>query len=172
MDTLISFSTIIKKFGSQGEKTGWTYIEVPEKIAAQINPGVKKSYRVKGKLDDCAIKGISVIPMGGGDFIIALNAAIRKAIGKRTNSTVMVQLALDKSGYQLPNDLVECLKDEPSAYTFFYTLAGSHRNYFGKWIEAAKTDITRAKRIAMAVNALCKKMGYAEMLRERKQEKN
>ena len=47
---MLTFNTTIQKFGKQGEKTGWTYIVVPEKISKKLNPGVKKSYRVKGKL--------------------------------------------------------------------------------------------------------------------------
>ena len=39
------------------------------KIANKLNPGVKKSYRVKGKLDDLAIEKTALIPMGKGDFI-------------------------------------------------------------------------------------------------------
>jgi hypothetical protein len=49
-------------------------------------------------------------------------------------------------------------------------LPGSHRNYFSKWIDSAKTDATKTKRIAMAVNALSKKWGYPEMMRNSRKE--
>ena len=32
-----------------GEKTGWSYIEIPAAIAQQLKPNYKKSFRVKGK---------------------------------------------------------------------------------------------------------------------------
>ena len=79
---MICYQTIIKKFGAQGEKTGWTYIEVPAKIAQQIYPNTKKSFRVKGKLDALEISGMALIPMGEGDFILALKADVRKKIRK------------------------------------------------------------------------------------------
>ncbi|MBP6687980.1 MAG: YdeI/OmpD-associated family protein, partial [Lacibacter sp.] len=60
----------------------------------------------------------------------------------------------------------ECLNDEPTALQYFNSLAGGHQRYFSKWIDSAKTEPTKAKRIAMAVNALARKMGYTEMLRE------
>jgi hypothetical protein len=63
---MISFSTTILKFDKQGEKTGWTYILVPAAMAEKINPGVKKSYRVKGKLDNFKVDKLALIPMGGG----------------------------------------------------------------------------------------------------------
>jgi Domain of unknown function (DUF1905) len=47
---VLSFTTAISQFAQQGEKTGWTYIVVPAAIAGKLNPGVKKSYRVKGRL--------------------------------------------------------------------------------------------------------------------------
>ena len=59
---MLSFTTTILKFSKQGEKTGWTYIVVPDKIAKKLNPGVKKSYRVKGKLDDYKIEKTALIP--------------------------------------------------------------------------------------------------------------
>ena len=80
---MVSYTTPILKFDKQGEKTGWTYIEVPEKIAEQIKTGCKKSYRVKGRLDDYKIEQVALIPMGEGGFIIPFNAAMRKGTGKR-----------------------------------------------------------------------------------------
>ncbi|HYJ64643.1 MAG TPA: DUF1905 domain-containing protein [Parafilimonas sp.] len=80
---MVKFTTTILKFNEQGEKTGWTYIEIPADIAQQIKPNNKKSFRVKGKLDNYAIKSIALLPMGNGNFIMPLNAAMRKATGKR-----------------------------------------------------------------------------------------
>ncbi len=82
----------IHKFEKQGEKTGWTYIEVPADIAQKLKPGNKKSFRVKGKLDNYKITGVSLLPMGGGSFIMALNAGMRKGIGKRHGAMLKVQL--------------------------------------------------------------------------------
>ena len=66
---------------------------------------------------------------------------------------------------------MQCLADEPTALAHFNSLAGSHRNYFSKWIESAKTEETRAQRIARAVNAIALKLGYSEMMRMGKKDK-
>ena len=79
---MIRFAAVIKKFNSQGEKTGWTYIKIPAAIAEELKPGNKKSFRVKGSLDEYLFEGIALLPMGNGGFIMALNAAIRKQIKK------------------------------------------------------------------------------------------
>ncbi len=163
---MIRFETIIKKFDKQGEKTGWTYIHIPATIAEQLCPGNKKSFRVKGRFDAFAFDAMALLPMGEGDFIIPLKADIRKAIKKRAGDKLSVQLSFQPKGYELAADFMACLEDEPKALTHFNTLTGSHRNYFSKWIESAKTEDTRTKRIALAVNALVRKMGYPEMIRE------
>jgi hypothetical protein len=87
---------------------------------------------------------------------------------KKINETISVALTIDQEGYQLPADLLDCLADEPVAMTYFNSLTNGHRNYFGKWIDAAKTSNTRTKRIALAVNALGRKWGYPEMIRAAK----
>jgi hypothetical protein len=162
---MVKFTVTIKKFGSKGEKTGWTYFEVPADIAAELKPGNKKEFKVRGKLDKYTIKRISLIPMGGGIFIMALNADMRKAIAKKEGAMLNVQLTEDKSDFVFNADFMECLADEPAAQTYFQSLTGSHQRYFSKWIDSAKTDPTKTKRIAMAVNALAKGWGYPEMIR-------
>jgi len=169
---MIVFITTIQKFKKQGEKTGWTYIEIPAAIAEQLYPGNKKSFRVKGKFDTYHFDGISTLPMGNGNFIIPLNTEIRKAIKKSVGHTLKVQISYQPKAYAINNELMECLKDEPAALKTFNSLTGSHRNYFSKWIESAKTQGTRAKRIAIAVNALAIKMGFPEMMRFQQEKKN
>ncbi len=168
---MVSFKATIEKFKKQGEKTGWTYIHIPSELAQKINPGVKKSYRVKGLLDQFAFSGMSILPMGDGDFILALNATIRKGIRKKAGDTLLVKIELDQSKYQLNAELIELLESEPKAWAHFKSLPGSHQNYFSKWIESAKTVNTRHDRIVATLNAMIKKQGYAEMMRERKSEK-
>ncbi|MBK7374843.1 MAG: DUF1905 domain-containing protein [Chitinophagaceae bacterium] len=168
---MVSFSTTILKFDRQGEKTGWTYIVIPATVAKKLNPGVKRSYRVKGKLDAYKIEKTALIPMGEGDFIIPINAAIRKGLGKRKGATVKVQLEIDHSPILPPGELIECLKDEPEAYKYFNSLPQSHRNYFTKWIGSAKTEPTKIKRIALVIKTMVRKMDFGAMLREERDER-
>ena len=162
---MIDFTATLNQFADQGEKTGWTYIEIPADLAQQLKPGTKKSFRVKGKLDNYKISGVALLPMGNGSFIMAVNATMRKGIGKKKGAMVKVKLEVDKKEFQFNKDFMECLADEPAAAEFFQTLAGSHQRYFSKWIDEAKTLQTKTKRIAWAVTALSKKQGYPEMLR-------
>ncbi len=162
---MVQFTTTILKFGSMGEKTGWTYIEVPSDIAQQLKPGNRREFKVKGKLDKHPVTRLSLIPMGGGSFILPLNAGLRKVIGKKQGAMLKLQLEADNSEFVFNTDFIACLEDDPPAKKFFESLTGSHQRYFSKWIDSAKTEPTKIKRISMAVNALAKKWGYPEMLR-------
>src|ERR1700761_5835541 len=168
---MVEFTATILKFGQQGEKTSWTYIVVTEAIAQKIKPGNKKSFRVKGKLDDYAFKALALLPMGDGSFILVLNATIRKAIGKSKGAKLKVCIEADNAILKPPAELIECLKDEPDALAFFNALTKGHQNYFSNWIKAAKTEPTKAKRIAQSVNALSKGWAFNIMLRMQKKER-
>ena len=163
---MVKFKTKILQFKERmGEKTGWSYIKVPAKLAQLLKPDNKKSFRVKGKLDDHPIGGMALIPMGEGDFILALKAAIRKAIRKKAGDSLDVQLEVDKKEILPPKELLECLADEPVADKTFRALPKSHQNWYGNWVKQAKTEGTRTRRIAHIVDSLTKKMTFSEMMR-------
>lgn len=163
---MVSYTTIILQFAEQGEKTGWTYIEIPADIAQQLKPDNRKSFRVKGTLDSFAIAGVALMPMGEGLFIMAINADMRKGIRKHKGAVLQVSLEEDTEfKVEMPDDLQECFDYESEALEFFNSLPKSHRNYFIKWINDAKTETTRANRIANTINAMVRKWSYSEMIR-------
>jgi hypothetical protein len=171
MPVMVSFKAVLKKFAEHGEKTGWTYLQVPASVAEKLLPGNRQSFRVKGKLDHYEINLVALVPMGEGNFIMAVNATMRKALKKQKGDEVKVQLEVDYSELKPPEDLIECLKDEPIALENFKGLPGSHRNYFTRWIGSAKTDQTRARRIAQAVSGLAQGRNFAEVMRAIKKQK-
>ena len=154
------------QFDEQGEKTGWTYIEIPADLAQQLKPGNKKSFRVKGMLDGFAIKNVALIPMGEGNFIMAINAAMRKGIHKHAGAMLQVALEVDTdTAVIIPGDLLECFEYDPGALAYFNSLPDGHRRYFVNWINSAKTEPTRAKRIANTINAMLHQWNYGQMVR-------
>jgi hypothetical protein len=164
---MIDFTTIILQFGEMGDRTGWTYIDIPADVAVQIKPDYRRSFRVRGKLDEYSIAGVALMPTGNGNFMMALNAEMRKGIRKAKGAMLRVQLEEDTDFTVItPEDLVECFEYEPEAWQFFNSLAKSHRNYFIKWIESAKTQPTRDKRIALTIDAMMKRWDYGMMIRK------
>ena len=166
-----TFKTTIYKFEKQGEKTGWTYILIPAHIANEIKPDTRTSYRVKGKLDNHPINQVALLPMGEGDFIIPINAGMRKGIRKGEGAMLEVSLEFDESEFIMSADFLACLEDEPRALEKFNSLAPGHQRYFSKWIEDAKTVETKTKRIAQAIFGLANQMDYGTMIRHFKNKK-
>ena len=85
--------------------------------------------------------------------------------------SVAVRLELDKQEVTPSAELMDCLQDEPLALQHFKGLPKSHQNYFTRWIESAKTETTKAKRIAQAINGLSKGAQFGEVIREIKRQK-
>jgi hypothetical protein len=137
----------------------------------KLNPGNRKGFRVKGKLDKVSFKMKALLPMGSGDFILTLDAGLRKKLQKPVGSKIEVQMMVDQTEILPPPELMECLTDEPEALEYFNSITRSHQNYFTNWINSAKTDPTKAARIAATINALARKWDFGRMLRERKREK-
>lgn len=168
---MVEFTTTVLRFGEMGEKTGWTYVLIPPELAQKLKPGNKKAFRVKGTVEAFPITQVAVMPMGDGTFLLNINAEMRKATGKRQGSEVRVRLDVDDSPILPPEELMECLADEPDAMSYWESISGAHRNYFIKHIESAKTVETRARRVAQSLDALMKKMDYGQMIRAAKAER-
>ena len=162
---MIRFEAEIKKFGAQGEKTGWTYVEVSAAWAEQLQPGNRRSFRVKGKIDQLSISGLALLPMGDGNFILPLNATLRRQLGKGKGARIQLQLAVDHEEIKSPPALLECLADEPLAMERFTRLSRSQRNYFIKWIGSAKSESTLARRIGQTVSALATGLDFPSLMR-------
>ena len=106
--------------------------------------------------------------MGDASFILPVNGKIRKLLKKGAGDRIKVSLSYDNRAPELSKDLLKCLRDDPDAFKFFKALPKSQQNYFSNWIESAKTNTTKTKRIVMAVTGLSKKQGFGEMIRANK----
>ena len=114
---MVEFTAMMLQFAEQGEKTGWTYIDIPADIAQQLKPGNKKSFRVKGMLDSLPINGMALMPMGDGNFILALKAEVRKALHKHAGAMLHAKLEEDTDfKIEIPADLQECFDFEPETW--------------------------------------------------------
>lgn len=171
---MIQFNAIILKFEQKGEKSGWSYIEVPQALAARMKPGCKRSFRVRGIIDGHAFTGMALVPMGNGDFILPINGGMRKLLRKAAGD--VLELALEEDvdfKIEIPDDLEVCLaQEDETLMERFMALAKSHRNYFINYINDAKTEPTRTKRIVMTVEAMALGLDFGAMIRLNKSRKN
>ena len=163
---MITLQAEIEKFESNGEKTGWSYIFIPSAVAEQIKSGERRCIRVKGCIDEVAISGVGLMPMGHGDFIMALNKPIRKLLRKEAGAKVVLKLLFDSDfKIEMPDDLEICLSDEDELLARFLAIPKSHQNYFINWLNTAKTEVTRTKRLVMIINAMFNNMDFGAMIR-------
>ena len=162
---MLEFEATIGRFREKGEKSGWTYIEISQEQAEQLWPVPKKSIRVKGRLDQYPFRWLALLPMGNGRFILPLNGEIRKEIKKGEGDYLRVQLELDLDEKPFSGELLSCLVDAPEAMENFKKLPKGQQRYFSNWIESAKTEHTKDKRISRSIIALERGMAFSEMIR-------
>jgi hypothetical protein len=166
---MIYFKTEIEKYESNGEKTGWSYVHIPQKIADQIKPNSRRGFRVKGFLDELSVNGLSATPVKDDGFIIPLNKNLRKALRKEEGAMIELRLSFDADfKIEMPEVLEVCLAQEDGLLEYFLSLPKSHQNYFINWLNTAKTEPTLTKRLVMLVNAMALKQDFGAMIRANK----
>jgi len=139
----------LEKFPGKG---GWTYV-----VLSEIPQNIKRKFgmvKVKGRIDDYELMGYNLMPMGTGQLFLPVKAEIRKKIAKKEGDWVTVELYADDSGLAIPEELIDCLKDEPKAYANFMKLAESAQKEYRDWVYSAKKDETKVARIAKMIDML------------------
>ena len=166
---MVYLKTEIEKYESNGEKTGWSYVHIPQKIADQIKPNSRRGFRVKGFLDELAVNGLSATPVKDDGFIIPLNKNLRRTLRKEEGAVVELRMEFDADfKIVMPEVLEVCLAQEEGLLEYFLSLPKSHQNYFINWLNTAKTEPTHTKRLVMIVNAMALKQDFGAMIRANK----
>ncbi len=91
-----------------------------------------------------------------GENLLGLSRAIREESGVQIGDVVEVTVALDSEPREVvvPEVLAAALLDDPVAGAAFEALAYTHRKEFARWIEEAKKDETRQRRVVQALQML------------------
>jgi hypothetical protein len=91
-----------------------------------------------------------------GEFLLGLSRAVRQQAGVEPGDTVEVELALDTAPreVEVPVALADALAEDSEAGAAFARLAYTHRKEYARWIDEAKRDETRQRRVAKALEML------------------
>jgi Bacteriocin-protection, YdeI or OmpD-Associated/Domain of unknown function (DUF1905) len=91
-----------------------------------------------------------------GEFLLGLNRAVRQEAGVEAGDTVEVELELDTAPreVEVPEALANALAGDSGARAAFERLAYTHRKEYVRWIDEAKRDETRQRRLAEALERL------------------
>lgn len=109
--------------------------------------GVRERHHITGSIGGCKIRG----PLKGQELHLGPAWMRDNPIGTE------VEVVLSPEGPQadsLAPDISSALSAEPDAKAFFTGLPSFYRKNFMRWIDSAKQDSTRAKRILEMVSLL------------------
>jgi hypothetical protein len=92
----------------------------------------------------------------GGEFLLGLSRAVREAAGVRAGDQVQVILELDTAPREVdvPRALADALAGDPAARKAFEGMAFTHRKEYARWVDEAKKDETRDRRVQQAVEMI------------------
>jgi hypothetical protein len=92
----------------------------------------------------------------GGRALLGLNREVREAAGLEAGQDVSVELEHDDEPrtVEVPTDLAVALEADPAVRETFDRLSYTHRKEYVRWIEDAKRDETRTRRIAKSIELL------------------
>ena len=129
-----------------------TGIEVPASVIESLGGGKRPPVVV-------GFSGYSyrtTIGVMSGRYLIPVSAEHRAAAGVQAGDTLTVTLTLDDAPreVEVPADLASALKAHPDARRTFDALPPSHRKAHVVSVTSAKTDETRQRRIAKAIDML------------------
>lgn len=139
---IVNTELLLLKYPGKG---GWTYAEIPHLLQERTKPF--GWLQVKGTIDNYALKGFNLAPAKGGGLFLPVKSEIRKAIGKEAGDYVKVVLYEDHSVFEVPHEIIDCLKLDERAYQKFMKLKPRCQKEYISWIYEAKKDETRANRI-------------------------
>lgn len=133
-----SFDALVQKEAS------FTFVAIP--FSPREVWGAKPRYYVAGTINGVSVRG--TLGALGQDYFLRLGAAWLRDSGIEIGANVSVHLSLE--GPQEDNlapDIAKALADSDNAKTFFDGLPTFYRKNFIRWIESAKREETRVKRI-------------------------
>ena len=129
-----------------------TGVPVPESIVHALAGGKRPAVRV-------TINGFSyrstIAPMGG-EYWIPVSSDVRASTGVTAGDDVSVDVELDTEPrtVDVPEDLSAALTESPAAKSAFDRLSYSNQRRIVLQVTDAKTDETRRRRIAKAIETL------------------
>jgi hypothetical protein len=144
-----SFTAVIINAGGGG-----AFVEVPFDVEKAFG---SKRPKVKAVIEGVSYRGL-LVRMGGEHHILIILKGIRGQIGKTFGEKikVVVETDVEPRVIEIPRELLKLFKNEKGAKLFFDGLSYSHQREYVQWINEAKQDETRQRRILKTIEMLNK----------------
>ncbi|MFY0687004.1 MAG: DUF1905 domain-containing protein [Cyclobacteriaceae bacterium] len=141
---------LLERFPGKG---GWTYAAIPEIAQNKNNPFGWVT--VSGSIDDHELDKVKLMPMGDGRLFLPVKAKIRRSIGKHAGDQVRIVLRVDITPQYITDEVIECLKLEPTAtLTAFYNMPEFNKKFWLDHIYQASSDEIKSERIIKLIDEL------------------
>ena len=135
------------------------YVDVPEEAVRALQHGAQKSgakyIPVLATVNGRRVR-TTLLPAGGGKYRMQFNATLRKAAGADAGDVVSVEISLDLGSrvIPVPADLRAALRKHPKAGKAFKECPPGYRRQILKWMDAAKSEAARSKRIDVVIDRM------------------
>ncbi len=142
---------------SKGPGGAWAYIPMPFDVPTEF--GVKGVCAVKGTVNGFAFRTSLMPATGGGEIHLMFNKEMKAGSGATVGEVVHVVMERDREPkiVETAADLAEALAKNPVAQANFDNFAYSHKKEYVDWINSAKQQATRERRVEQAVGMIAEK---------------
>lgn len=149
MELILEGKFLLERFAGKG---GWTFVRVP----VTRLPGGKAFGMVKlsGSIDDFEFVGKHLMPMKKGVLFLPVSKPIRVQIGKEEGDVVLLKLYREDIPSTTPQELIDCLEDDPGTLSLFNQLKESAQKQWVEFIYSAESDEVKASRIVKLLDEL------------------
>ena len=139
---------------ASGANGGGAFFEVPFDVEKAFG---EKRPKVKATFEGVPYRGI-LTRMGTEHHLLIILKEIREKIGKTFGDEVKITVELDTEPrvIEIPKDLMKELKKDKEARVIFDKLSYTHRREYVMWINEAKREETRQRRIVKTIEMLKK----------------
>lgn len=142
MELVLEGEFLLERFQGKG---GWTFVRIP---VTQLRGG--KAFgmvKLDGSIDDYEFVGKHLMPMKKGVLFLPVSKPIRTQIRKEEGDTVRLRLLRQEIPSIIPQELIECLKDDPGKFPLFQQLTEADQKHWIEYIYSADSEDAKADRI-------------------------
>lgn len=140
---------MLERFPGKG---GWTFVRIP--VVDLPSGKAFGTVRVSGSLDDFEFVGKHLMPMKKGILFLPVSKPIRSRIGKEEGDVVSLKLYREEIPSTIPQELIDCLKDDPGALPLFNKLPDAEQKHWVEYVYCADSEEIKATRIVKLLGEL------------------
>jgi hypothetical protein len=135
-------------------KVWYVVVFLPRALADALPFDRRPQLRIEGEIADVPAKS-AFVPAGDGRHYLIVSPATLKAASLVLGQTVEVRFRVaDQTAVDVPDDLARALRVDVEADRAWASLTPGRRRGLAHYVAAAKTDGTRARRVAAVLAAV------------------